>query len=380
MFQISVAYATAAVLLLAGIHASVRSTLRDRHESVELLRGTLFQAGRWIQLRTQRSMAPPGHAAWRPAAVCLSDATFRRRGALDFLRWIAHRHGFATYIHFIKGFLSKRTSEESKEALGRLIKLVGASQGNVQVDTMVSPSYTSAFTQLIQLPSSSGMENNLVVFDYEKADPAGLTPAVEHLQLAAATGFDVIILGLSARGFGAQHEIHLWLPPGDYGSANLMVLIAYILGNAPDWRHAEVKVFDVVSEEERSERMAELRELVRAGRLPISERNVEVIVPQNGSDRCQLVNERSRDADFTLIGLRRESVRRLGVEAFAGYDEIGNVGFVIGVTDVEIDRDEQPASAEPEAAERSPEGGESGSQEDTESEPEKAPGSSTGSA
>jgi len=239
-------------------------------------------------------------------------------------------------------------SDESKEALGRLIKLVGASRGNVHVDTMVSPSYTSAFTQLIQLPSSSGMENNLVVFDYEKSDPAGLVPAVEHLQLAAATGFDVIILGLSARGFGAQHEIHLWLPPGDYGSANLMVLIAYILGNDPDWRNAEVKVFDVVSEEERSERRSELRELVRAGRLPISERNVEVIVPQNGSDRSQLVSERSRDADFTLIGLRRESVRRLGTDAFAGYDEIGNVGFVIGVTDVEIERDEPPADTEPE--------------------------------
>jgi amino acid transporter len=359
MFQISVAYATAAVLLLAAIHAFVRSTLRDRYESVELLRGTLFQAGRWIQLRTQRSMGPPGQGAWRPAAVCLSDATFQRRGALDFLRWIAHRHGFATYIHFIKGFLSKRTSEESKQALGRLIKLVGASRGNVQVDTMVSPSYTSAFTQLIQLPSSSGMENNLVVFDYEKAYPEGLVPAVEHLQLAAATGFDVIILGLSARGFGAQHEIHLWLPPGDYGSANLMVLIAYILGNDPDWRNAEVKMFDVVSEEERSERMSELRELVRAGRLPISERNVEVIVPQNGSDRSQLVNERSRDADFTLIGLRRESVRRLGTDAFAGYDEIGNVGFVIGVTDVEIERDEQPADSEPEAVEASTKGGES---------------------
>jgi amino acid transporter len=372
MFQISELYASAAVLLLAGIHAFVRAALRERRESVELLRGILFQAGRWIQLRTQRSMGAPGQQAWRPAVVCLSDATFRRRGALDFLRWIAHRHGFATYVHFVKGFLSKKTSDESREALARLIKLVGATKGNVHVDTMVSPSYTSAFTQLIQFPSSSGIENNLVVFEYEKADPNGLTPAVEHLQLAAATGFDVIILGLSPRGFGAQHEIHLWLPPGDYGSANLMILIAYILGNHPDWRHAEVKMFDIVSAEEQDSRREELRGLVRTGRIPISERNVEVIVPQNGSDRSQLVNERSRDADFTLIGLRREAVRRLGAEACAGFDEIGNVGFVIAVTDVEIERDKQLAESQAEVAEEATGGDESGFPEAADGESEVA--------
>jgi hypothetical protein len=212
----------------------------------------------------------------------------------------------------------------------------------------VSPSYTSAFTQLIQLPSSSGMENNLVVFEYEKIDPSALDPALEHLQLATATGFDVIILGLSPRGYGNRCEIHLWLPTGEYGTANLMILIAYILAHHPDWKRAEIKVFDIVSAAEHSARTAELHDLVRSGRLPISERNVEVIVPENGTDRATLVGTRSLDADFTLVGLRRGAVRRLGAQAFAGYDEIGNVGFVIGVTDVEIERDDQTPEPEPE--------------------------------
>jgi amino acid transporter len=347
MFQISTAYALLAIAMLGVIYALVRASLRSRPETVELLRGSLFQAGRWIQLQTQRSLTAPGAAAWRPCAVCLSDTTFQRRGALDFLRWIAHRHGFATYIHFVPGFLSRSTALESKEALTRLVKLVGAIRGNVQVDTMVSPSYTSAFTQLIQLPSSSGMENNLVVFEYEKADPPGLEPALEHLQLATATGFDVVILGLSPRGYGSRREIHLWLPTGDYGAANLMILIAYILAHHPDWKKAQIKMFDIVAASDRDARVEELRELVRTGRLPISERNVEVIVPEEGEDRASLVSDRSRDADFTLVGLRREAVRKLGPESFEGYDEVGNIGFVIGVSDVEIDRDE--AAAAPEA-------------------------------
>jgi amino acid transporter len=342
MFQIDAAYAVASLLALGGIYLFVRTRSSGRQESVELMRGTLFQAARWLQLQTQRSRGEArGGEAWRPAAICLSNGTFQRRGALDFLRWIAHRHGFATYIHYIEGFLSKRTAEEAQDVLERLIHLVGVSRGNIQVDTMVSPSYTSAFTQLIQLPSSSGMQNNLVVFEYDKANPTALEFAIDQLQLAAATGFDTIVLGVSARGFGARAAIHLWLPPGDYSGANLVIMIAYVLASHPDWRRAKLVVFDVVPANDRDARMADLRELVRAGRIPISEKNVEVIALGNGLGRKELINERSRDADFTLVGMRREAVRRMGAEAFAGYDGIGNVGFVIGVSDVDLERDDQ---------------------------------------
>ncbi len=381
MFQIDTGYALASLTVLACIYGFVRSRISVRSESVELLRGTLFQAARWIQLQTQRSHEHKGDETWRPAAVCLSDATFERRAALDFLRWIAHRHGFATYIHYIEGFLSKKTTEEAREVLDRLIRLVGVTRGNIQVDTMVSPSYTSAFTQLIQLPSSSGIENNLVVFEYDKMNPTALSNATNHFQLAAATGFDTVVLGVSPRGFGAQASIHLWLPPGDFAAANLVILLGYVLVSHPDWRRAEFAIFDVVPAADREARMIELRELVRSGRLPISERNVDVIALENGLSRRGLISERSRDADFTLIGMRKEAVRRIGIEGFEGYESIGNVGFVIGVTDVELERDEPVAEvveSEPEEAKpAAPEEGEKDEDEeapaDDAADPESSP-------
>jgi amino acid transporter len=348
MFQISTLYAILALISLLALYGFVRRTQSDHVEPAELLRGTLFQLSRWMHLRTQRSIRVGREGAWRPAAVCLSDATFRRRGAIDFLRWISHRHGFATYIHFVPGFLSRHTYEEARLSLDRVLGLADVVESNVIVDTIVSPSYTSAFSQLIQLPSSSGMENNLVVFEYEKTEPDELAPAVEHLQLAAATGFDVVVLGLSTRGFGARSAIHLWLLGADYGCANLMILLAYVLANHPEWSRAQLKIFDIVGADERESREEKLRELVRSGRLPIAQRNVEVIVPEPGTDRRQIINTWSRDADLTLIGKRRESVRRQGADAFAGYDDLGNVAFVIGVSDVEIERDEP----EEEASER----------------------------
>ena len=347
MFKIDTGYAIAALFTIGAIYLFVRSRSAGRDESVELLRGTLFQIGRWIQIQTQRTNARDVDVAWRPAAVCLSDASFERRAAFDFLRWISHRHGFATYIHFIEGFLSKKTAEEAREVRDRLIRLVGVTQGNIQVDTMVSPSYTSAFSQLIQLPSSSGIENNLVVFEYDKADPDSVTHATGHFQLGAVTGFDTIVLGVSARGFGAEAAIHLWLPSGDDSGANLLILIGYVLASHPNWRGADLMVFDIVPEADREARKAELRGLMRSGRLPIAERNVKVVSLRNGQSRRDLICELSLDADFTLVGLRREVVRRLGGESFLGYDTIGNVGFVIAVSDVDLERDDQA----PEAAE-----------------------------
>jgi len=352
MFQIDTGYAIAALAMLGGIYLFVRTRSAGRGESVELLRGTLFQIGRWIQLRTQQSRENHGNETWRPAAVCLSDASFTRRAALDLLRWIAHRHGFATYIHFIEGFLSKRTAQEAREVRDRLIRLVGVTRGNIQVDTMVSPSYTSAFTQLIQLPSSSGIENNLVIFEYDKAEPSAVKYAVDHFQLAAATGFDTIVLGVSSRGYGSRAAIHLWLPAGDYSGANLLILIGYVLANHPNWKGAELRVYDVVPAAELETRSTELHELVRSGRLPISARNVEVISLDSGLTRKELICERSRDADFTLVGMRRESVRRRGAEAFLGYDEIGNVGFVIAVSDVDLEREDVIPEVVPEPDEK----------------------------
>jgi hypothetical protein len=189
------------------------------------------------------------------------------------------------------------------------------------------------------------MDNNLVVFEYDKANPTALSYATNHFQLAAATGFDTIVLGSSTRGYGARAAIHLWLPPNDTAGANLMILLGYVLASHPDWHGAELAVFDVVPAAERESWMLELRGLVRSGRLPIAERNVTVIALENGLSRRELICERSKDADFTLVGLRREAMRRQGNEAFSGYEAIGNVGFVIGVSDVDLERDEQPPDA-----------------------------------
>ncbi|HSH25369.1 MAG TPA: hypothetical protein VLA13_07515 [Massilibacterium sp.] len=65
------------------------------------------------------------------------------------MTWLSHKYGFGTYIKYIQGYYSKATYEEAKQALDLLIERAESRKSHVYVDTIVSPSNTSAIAQII---------------------------------------------------------------------------------------------------------------------------------------------------------------------------------------------------------------------------------------
>jgi hypothetical protein len=70
-----------------------------------------------------------------------------------------------------------------------------ATHSNIYIDTLISPSYTSAIAQVIQLPGISGTENNLLILEFSKANPHNLEAIVDNFKLIKSVDFDVLILG-----------------------------------------------------------------------------------------------------------------------------------------------------------------------------------------
>ncbi len=101
----------------------------------------------------------------------VSKDTFRRPGAFDMVRWLAHRQGFGTYVHLIEGRLDARTFRSSIRAKQGLADLGKAVKSRVSVSTIVSPSYTSAIAQSVQLPGISGQGNNAILLEYIDEQP-----------------------------------------------------------------------------------------------------------------------------------------------------------------------------------------------------------------
>jgi len=328
MFEMNAVYASLSAVLMATGYYMLSAANPDKRGLSAIMQGVIFQVSRNLQLFLQGAYHRRGEVNWRPSVVCISSDSFERQSAFDLIRWLAHHHGFGTYIHFIRGYLSAKTQQEARTARERLIRLVGASGGRIFVDTLVSPSYTTAICQVIQLPGISGHENNGVLFEYAKRDPESLEPLISDLSLLPSANFDIYILGSAERRFGYRRELHIWLTPQDFENANLMILTAYIILGSPEWRNGFVKIFATWPESRIREESKHLRDLIQAGRLPINERNIALIPIETGCKVRDLVNTHSREADLIIRGLRLELIKRKGVEVFSGYEGVGDLLWI----------------------------------------------------
>jgi len=202
------------------------------------------------------------------------------------------------------------------------------SNSKVYIDTLISPSYTSAIAQVIQLPGISGTENNLLLFEYSKHKPDNIGNIVDNFKLINSVDFDVILLGSTERGFGFNREIHIWITASDYDNANLMILLGYIIIGHRDWRGSFIKIFAIYPEATCEVERKRLFDLIEDGQLPISYNNIEVIPRKEDVDTRSIIMEKSKDADLTILGFRSESIKHQGAALFEGYEEIGNTLFV----------------------------------------------------
>ncbi len=334
MFFMNASYALLALVFIVGLYFLTAYFNPDKRSIAVIFQGVIFQLSRRLQVFLQKADKEKGN--WRPSAVALTSDSFQRLGAFDMLRWISQKYGFGTYIHQIKGYLSRQTNQEAKTIKERLIRMGEASDSNIYVDTMISPSYTSSVAQVIQLPGIAGTENNLLLLEFSKNDPQDLEDIIDNFKLIRSIDFDIAILASSERGFGLKKQIHIWLTSSDFDNANLMILLAYILMGHKDWSGAEIKIFALYPEDTCEVERQHLYQLIDAGQLPISTQNIEIIARDPKMDTRSVINEKSQDADLTILGFREEAVKHNGQEVFAGYSNIGNILFVNAVEQKDI--------------------------------------------
>ncbi|MEP2507723.1 MAG: amino acid permease [Reichenbachiella sp.] len=334
IFKMDAGYAVASIVIMVLIYFGLSKFNDDKAGMANIFQGVIFQLIRQIQVFIQK--ADKDDDNWRPSVICISGSSFERPSAFEMMSWISHRYGFGTYLHYIKGYYSNETNEESKEELARLIRVADISESNVYVDTLVSPSYTTAVAQALQLPSVSGKDINMMLFEFSKNQPEGLQEIMDNYAMVRASGFDTCILASSDRGLDSKAEIHIWIKPSDFNNANLMILLGFVILGHPQWKKAEIKISAIVYDEEQEQQKEELLNLIKTGRLPISANNVNIIERSEGVDNRQVINEHSKDADLTILGFRSEAIKQLGEEIFQGYDAIGDVMFVNSTKSKEI--------------------------------------------
>ena len=319
MFKIDMAYALFALVAMAGIYLFVNHYHSQRKGVEIIFTNAIFQLNRNLQVYLQKVRKRNMYQEWRPSSICITDRSFDRKEVFRLLNWLSYKYGFGTFIHLIPGYFSKASFAEAQKSLSDLITQFGRIENHVYVDTIISPSYTSAIAQAIQLPGIAGMENNMLIFDSDTNEPDGLKRIIENYAMVNAGHFDVLILQTGKRKIDTHKDIHVWLHRHDEHNANLMILLAFIIGAHPNWKLANIKIFEVSAKESVEKSKAELQQLIVRGRLPITLKNIEILEEQPGLNVRDRINELSIDAGLVITGFRGDHLKHAGQQLFEGY-------------------------------------------------------------
>lgn len=338
MFKMDFTYAIISTVFMVIIYFTVSFFNEEKQAVSKIFQGVIFQVSRNLQLFLQKSNTDLKGKDWRPSVVCLSKSYFERLDAFELLKWVSQKYGFGTYIQLVDGYLSKETSQKSKQTVEDVIHLTKDTRNKIFFGSVVSPSMTTAIAQVIQLPGITGKQNNTILFEYSKndLDETNLNDFISNYALIKALSFDTYLLRSSQRGFGFKKHIHIWITDRDYINANLMILTSYIILGHKDWRNGEIKIFTITSEEKKESHRAELENIIKEGRIPISMNNIEIIINSDKIKDKDVICKNSELADLTVIGFRAEVLKHKGAELFQKYDRLGNVLFVNSTNEIEI--------------------------------------------
>ncbi|WP_319589714.1 amino acid permease [uncultured Draconibacterium sp.] len=327
MFKISTSYALLSAGAMTLIYLYINYYHKNRKDFASLFANSLFQLNRKLQVHLQKRKKMVKQNEWRPSAICISDKTTHNNRAFQLLSWISYKYGFGTFLYLIEGYYSSKTVEKADDMLN--LMLDEADEENyVYIDTIISPSYTSAIAQAIQIPGVAGMENNMVIFEYNKEKPDNLGRIIENFSLVNSGDFDICVLASSPKKMKIQNGIHIWINSFDTENANLMILLSFIILGHPDLKKTSIEIFVVCHEDEVKQSKDEMKKLVLSGRMPITEKNIKIIQRTDEISTRAIINKTSKDAGLILVGLREEMIKHEKENTFAGYDDLGTILFV----------------------------------------------------
>lgn len=338
MMQIGPFYALLSIVLMAITYLGLRRGHGGQRDLAAIFQGTMFQLTRWLQTTLQKSRVMASEGGWRPSIVAVTRFGERRLGHFDLLRWICHRHGFGHFIRLFSGNYSFSSEIQARIKVDGLIKRTEVSRAGIFVDSLISPTFQLALSQILQMPGISGLPNNCILLEFDRENTDEVEEVVEGARLAANSLFNVLILRSTGYRFGYRSSIHVWVTEDNLSNAPMMLLLAYIIVGHADWKRAEIRLFVCSDSTDAEQEANKLSALTQEGRLPIPMQNVTSVSYKGKASLEDEVSLRSNQADLTIVGLTSENIDTNGLEqTLRSYEGANDVLFVHSVEQILID-------------------------------------------
>lgn len=248
----------------------------------------------------QLSRLPSDPRNWRPNILLFAGNVEKRAGLVRYADWLVQDRGILTVAKLITGDIDElaRTKEDEAAELSEELEQLGV-VGFPEVD--IVNDFEQGVVSVAQANGIAGIHSNTVMFGWSDK-PDRQQNVLRLIERLARLDKSVVIGRVKPASWKQEPgQIHVWWG-GLEQNGDLLVLLAHLLSQNAQWRHSEIVINSIATNEMTYERnKLLLSELVTAARI---EAKTNVILKPEGSSVKEVIWEGSKDADVVLLGLR----------------------------------------------------------------------------
>ena len=310
MLLINWAVALSSIVVMAAIYGSIQYREIEARWG-DLQGGVAFERARRALLRLEDTAYHPKN--WRPVVLALSSSAWNRPHLAIYGEWLTSGHGVLTLAQVVCGDVEDHA--ERRDSYERALRKFIEKEELQAFSAVVVGTYLSdGIEALVQCHGIGGLKPNTVLIGWPKTETKS-EAFCATLRLLARLQRSVICarLLLDEEVPDGQHAAEdreamlaeAWeIPEGTIdvwwrGMKNgaLMMLLAHMLQQNPDWRHKTIRVLRIVPHEDAVDEVREhIIQLAASSRI-----RVEPVV-QVAENIPQVIQSTSANAAVVLLG------------------------------------------------------------------------------
>ncbi|TWU27764.1 amino acid permease [Bythopirellula polymerisocia] len=310
MLLINWAVALSSIVVMAAIYGSIQYREIEARWG-DLQGGVAFERARRALLRLEDTAYHPKN--WRPVVLALSSSAWNRPHLAIYGEWLTSGHGVLTLAQVVCGDVEDHA--ERRDSYERALRKFIEKEELQAFSAVVVGTYLSdGIEALVQCHGIGGLKPNTVLIGWPKTETKS-EAFCATLRLLARLQRSVICarLLLDEEVPDGQHAAEdreamlaeAWeIPEGTIdvwwrGMKNgaLMMLLAHMLQQNPDWRHKTIRVLRIVPHEDAVDEVREhIIQLAATSRI-----RVEPVV-QVAENIPQVIQSTSANAAVVLLG------------------------------------------------------------------------------
>nr|MEE4268632.1 Na-K-Cl cotransporter [Candidatus Krumholzibacteria bacterium] len=293
---------------LAGAIALVAEVLLflllSRHEKAaswgDARRGLLESLIRWALVRL--AARPISQRNWRPHPLVFVDDPVKDIDLARYANWFSNGKGVVTTCQLHMGNLEE-PNPEVDQLLTRMREVYRQEKLVVFPEVDVVTDLVEGIVSVSQANGMAGLTSNTVVMGWPDNPDLQAQFVRAQRQLDRLNKSMVIgrikphtQFGMSRR----KREIHVWWG-GLQRNGDLMLLLAYLLGQNPEWRDAQVRIMSVATNDTMAQQTRTyLEKMLGVVRI---QAEFEIILKPEDKLIREIVQENSARADIVFLGM-----------------------------------------------------------------------------